>query len=220
MTSSAPALEMVDYRKQARPLPILQRILADATAEQIQVWAEAEAYSRLRETWGDAIHDRDRLSPCETLVIWTSPPGAAELREVLANTRPSRVIVFAVDPSMDQLQPFLQRLAGLVKHDLAKPGGWINPSRLAGATAQQVWAAQLGVEWLAANGHLSIINKKGEMNDLDLPEEVQDGMQIMSGGETNPLQAEALLEQIKNAIAETRAYRAYFSSHDPLVFDV
>ncbi len=169
------AVELVDYRSQDRPLPILQRLLTDVEVGKTQVWAEAEAYSRLRQSWGDAIRDRAQLAQCEQLVIWTIPPGAAELASAISRTQPRQVIVFANNPDMDLPQPFLERLAGLVKHALAKQNGWISYQHLACATAQQIWLVQLGIEWLAANGHLSII-EKGE--DVDVAR--------LSGEESRP----------------------------------
>jgi single-stranded-DNA-specific exonuclease len=217
----APAApELVDYRRQDQPLPILLRLLTDTEVGKIQVWAEAEAYSRLRQSWGDAIRDRTQLAQCEQLVIWTIPPGSNELASAISHTKPKQVIVFLSDPAMDLPQPFLERLAGLVKHALAKRNGWISYLQLACATAQQVWLVQLGIEWLAAKGNLSIIKNDDDMDVSDSPGGELNRVQVAAGGKIDPAQAAALLEQIQNSLDETRAFRAYFSHHDPLALDV
>lgn len=217
LVSAAPALEIIDYRKEAHPLPILQRLLAGAPAGQIQVWAEAEANSRLSQTPGGAIFDRQRLSACETLVIWTTPPGWAELQQVLVCTRPSRVVVFAVDPAMDQPQAFLQRLAGLLKHLLSKQDGWASLSRLAAATSQKEWTVRLGLEWLAATGKILILAPEHDTTMVDEMGEETGRLRIVQGGVIDPPQAAALLTQIQALLEETRAYRAYFLRREPLV---
>ena len=209
--STVPALEIIDYRNQAHPLPVLQRLLEGASAAQIQVWAEGEANFRLSQTLGGFVFDREWLSACETLVIWTTPPGWVELRQVITCCKPGRVVVFAVDPELDQAQAFLQRLAGLVKYVLSKQAGRASLTHLAAATAQKEAAVRLGLEWWAARGNISILNA-----DEDIPPAVdlaQEGLRlrIAPAGALDLPQAADLLEQLQLVLAETHAYRAYFS---------
>ena len=216
LVSAAPALEIIDYRNQAHPLPVLQRLLAEAPVDQIKVWAEAEANVRLSQVLGGIVFDRGRLSACERLVIWTTPPGWAELRDVLACTRPRQVVVFAVDPGLDQPQAFLERLAGLAKHVLSKQDGRASLARLASATAQKDWTVRLGLEWLAAMGHIRIIPTDETTEQGSAVEEKGEVMKITPGGLVDSSQAVLLLEQIQTLLEETHAYRAYFLNRDPL----
>jgi single-stranded-DNA-specific exonuclease len=214
LVSVEPALEIIDYRNQAHPLPILQRLLAGLSAVQIQVWAEGEAYSGLSQTLGSFVFDRERLSACETLVIWTTPPGWVELRQVITCCKPGRVVVFAVDPELDQAQPFLQRLAGLVKYVLSKQDGRASLTRLAAATAQKEWAVRLGLEWLAAMGHITILRIDELQEEVCDTEIVSDWLQIASGGVSDKSLAAVLLKQIQTLLEESHAYRAYFLRND------
>ncbi len=133
-------------------------------------------------------------------MVWTTPPGWAELQEVLTCTRPNRLVVFAVDPETDQPQAFLHRLAGLVKYVLSKQDGWATLSGLAAATAQKKWTVRLGLEWLAAMGHITIISTDEEITQADVVEEEVDRIRIVSGGVHDASQAAALLDQIQNLI--------------------
>jgi single-stranded-DNA-specific exonuclease len=216
LVSASPAREIIDYRNQAHPLPVLQRLLAGSTAQQAQVWAEAEARTRLSQTLGGIVFDRQHLSACETLVVWTTPPGWAEYRDVLARTHPQKVVVFAVDPGLDQAQDFLQRLAGLAKNALSKQDGWASLARLACATAQKEWTVRLGLEWLVAMGHISLISTDEIPNPMSALEEKGEGVKIVPGGVIDSPKASVLLEQIQTQLEEIHAYRAYFLHREPL----
>ncbi len=66
---------------------------------------------------------RLELIEADKLAIWTIPPGSAELRAVIAQVKPQTVYLFAADPGLDALEPFVKRLAGLVKYALSQRGG-------------------------------------------------------------------------------------------------
>ena len=132
---------IVDHRRAPQPLALLDQARSQSG---VQVWAEGEAR---RELGGQ---DRGQLAPADTLVIWTIPPGRAELQAALNQVKPKEVVLFADDPGMDQFDAFLQRLAGLAKHALRTADGLVSVQRLAAATAQREAAAWLGLRWLAA----------------------------------------------------------------------
>jgi single-stranded-DNA-specific exonuclease len=196
----APGRPLVeDYRLENHPLPILQRLVAEPGDRSLRIWAEAEAAKKLAERVpAELVGRRDELAgPLHTLVIWTSPASAADLQAVLLHTQPERAALFAVDPDEESLPAFLERLAGLARYALSRPERRATLSRLAAATAQRELTVLRGLEWLAAQGRLSLRQEAGEL--------------ILAPGGTADLKAaDQLLEQIRDLLDETRAYRAYY----------
>ena len=168
-------------------------MLADVVTQgDVAVWAEAEQRAEVN---GD---DRNGLQPAGTLVIWTSPPGRAELQAALAQVQPATVILVGADPGFAEMLPFLTRLAGLIKGRMAS-GEPIPVSWLAAATAQSEATARAGVRWLALQGHIRVVDETGA------------GLRIEPGnGEPlgDPAAAEAALTTL---LRETAAYRRYFA---------
>jgi single-stranded-DNA-specific exonuclease len=185
--------ELVDYRAEAHPRPLLERCRA---ADNTQVWAEAEA----REPTNGLL--RGQLSPAETLVIWTSPPGRAELQAAIERVQPKQIIVFGLEPASASLESFLQRLAGLVKYTFSSQNGSAEASlsHLAGACAQRESTTRKGLSWLETRGMLRILEQKGDLLRL----EAGDG-QVKAG-------APAIQDQLRVLLDETSAYRRFFRS--------
>ena len=199
-----PALE--DYRLEAQPLGILLRLLAQPPAGETLVWVEGKAAEMLTgRIPAEMARRRDELSePGHTLVIWTAPPSAADLRAVLQQVHPQRIVLFGVEPEEQSLQVFTSRLAGLVRYILARQGGNTKITRLAAATAQRELTVLKGIEWLAAQGHLSLL--------ID-----GDDVRLSSGSQADLQAASLLLEQLRDLFDETRAYRSFFRrAKDPL----
>jgi single-stranded-DNA-specific exonuclease len=193
LISQRPPIEVVDYRGQAHPLAILQRLLAEGD---VQVWREAEATGILDG------HDRFELQPSESLAIWTAPPSPAELRHALEKVSPQKIYLFGVLPEAGSPEAFLQRLAGLLKHALKASQGHASLSALAAATAQRRATVRLGLDWLAARGHIRVVSE--DVNEI-----------VIAAGDG--IRGEDLAEreaQLKAALAETAAYRAYFQKAD------
>lgn len=184
---------ILDYRRAPQPLTALEALRGQPG---VQVWCEAEARRTL------AGQDRSQLAPADTLVIWTTPPGPGELRTALGQVKPRTVVLFADDPGLDHLDAFLQRLSGLAKHALRHDDGLVSVNRLAAATAQREAALRLGLRWLAARGHLRIEAEEG------------DRVRLATGdGQTSPELA-AVTAQLRAALAESAAFRRYFSQAD------
>ncbi len=188
----------------ARPGVVDQRrtvqtaaVLADVRAQPgVQVWCEGEA----RRALGG--QDRSELTPGDTLVIWTIPPGRAELQTALNQVRPRQVVIFAADPGMDQLEAFVQRLAGLVKRNLRDDEGIISIERLAAATAQRTTVVRSGLRWLAGRGHLRIKAEEG------------DTLWLAPGDQSTSTDIGATTAQLRALLAETAAFRRYFGQVD------
>lgn len=199
-----PALE--DYRREAHPLPILLRLLAESPSDDLLVWVEGQAAEKLASHIpSDQARRRYELAePLHTLVVWTAPASPADLRAVLQRVRPQRVVLFAVEPEEQALQPFALRLSGLARHVLARPAGQASLERMAAAAAQRELTVLRGLEWLAAQGHLSL--------QVD-----GDEMRLSPGGASDPPAAALLAEQLRALLDETRAYRSFFRrAEDPL----
>jgi single-stranded-DNA-specific exonuclease len=188
-----PAVEIVDYRRAPNPRKLLEGLLAK---DDTQVWCEGDARA---EIGGQGRHE---LSPAKGLVIWTAPPGLAELRTVLERVSPQVVYLFAIDPGFDHPQTFLKRLSGLIKYALRSHDGRVSVASLAAATAQREVTVGKGIAWLAARGDLLVLGEDG--NELRLRE----------GNHSASADLPQIVAQLKNLLEETAAYRAHFAQAD------
>ena len=184
---------IVDHRRAPQPLALLDQVRSQSG---VQVWAEGEARREL------AGQDRAQLAPADTLVIWTIPPGRAELLLVLNQVKPKAVVLFANDPGIDQLDAFLARLAGLTKRALRTKEGQVSVLRLAAATAQRAAAVRSGLRWLAAGGHVRIEADEG------------DALRLAAGDGSASADLAAATAQLRELLAETAAFRRYFAQAD------
>lgn len=184
---SKPAV--VDHRHQPEPVAILEQLRNEI---EIQLWCEGEARRKLGG------RDRTGLESGETLVVWTTPAGRAELEDGLQHVQPKTVVLFAVNPGLDRPDAFLARLAGLVKRALSAKDGQISVRMLAAATAQREATVRVGLRWLAARGHVRIAAEEG------------DEVRIESGDGVLGVETSALMPQLQSLLEETAAYRRYF----------
>jgi single-stranded-DNA-specific exonuclease len=191
VSSPPPAtLEILDFRQEVHPLPVLQRLLAEADW---QVWREAGAKEHLDG------RDRSQLQPAEGLAIWTAPPGPAELAQALSRVTPRRVALFSIDPQLDEPRLFLSRLAGLVKYALKDGEALVSLEILAAATAQRVSVVSLGLAWLEVQGAVRMeLGPAGRVK-------------LSPGSGVKGPEAAALLERLRASLAETAAYRRYYA---------
>jgi single-stranded-DNA-specific exonuclease len=143
---------------------------------------------------------RFELHPADELAIYTTPPSPAELRRALALVKPKTVYVFAVPPAEEKPDDFLKRLAGLCKFALNQRGGQATLSALAVAMAARESAVEIGLQWLAAGGHLSV-SVDGDAVTLSAQKP-----------EANPYLQKELFVALRGVLNETAAYRKYFAS--------
>ncbi|MFN8381629.1 MAG: single-stranded-DNA-specific exonuclease RecJ [Anaerolineales bacterium] len=158
------------------------------------VWAEgadkAAGVSRLE------------LRQADELSIYTTPPSLVELRKALKVVKPKTVYVFAIQPAEEKPDEFLAHLAGLCKFVLNQRKGKTSVLELAAAMTARESAIQVGLEWLAASGQLTVMI---EDDTVTLSKEIQ---------EKKPyLQAELFIA-LKGILNETSAYRKYFATAD------
>jgi hypothetical protein len=190
LRAAAPSIEIVDYRRDPAPRRMLRQLQGQPG---LQVWSEAEARAEV------AGLDRYELGAAGSLVIWTAPPGPAELRAVLEKTAPARVYLFGVDPGLDEPDRFLKRLAGLTKRALSSSQGRVCISTLAAATAQREVTVRAGLAWLVARGHLVV------------SEEDDDEVHLVAGDRAAGVDLSQAAARLKDLLEETAAYRAHFA---------
>lgn len=140
------------------------------------------------------------LTPADELTIYTTPPSPAELRKALEIVKPKIVYVFGIAPSEQKPDEFLTYLAGLCKFVLNQRRGKTTISELAAASAARESAIQLGLQWLAAGGQLTV---SIEDDDVLLSKETQ---------EPNPYLKAELFIALRGVLNETAAYRKYFAT--------
>jgi hypothetical protein len=190
---AVPALDVRDYRGQLHPLALLQEMEG-----QLQVWAEGEALKALSGS-GYNVRQRLELEPATDLVVWTAPPDHATWQQALARVNPQRLALFALPVETDALEAFLARLGGLVKYALNQRAGRVELPMLSTAMAHTSRTVRVGLEWLAAQGHLVIVEGVGDIL-------------LLARGEGLPAaDTEQILERLRAGLEETRAYRAYFA---------
>jgi len=116
--------------------------------------------------------------------------------------KPKVVYVFGVPPAEEKPEDYLNRLAGLCKYVINQRGGKVTVHELAAAMASRESAVQIGLEWLAAGGQLSV----------SIDEDIVALSAVKQ--EKNPyLQAELFIA-LKGILKETSAYRKYFATID------
>jgi len=186
-----PTIAVVDHRGESDCQAILQRL---QVKQDVLVWSEGNA-----EVDG---RDRYALEPSETLAIWTTPPGAPELRAALSRVSPETVHLFGVNPEFDHPRGFLTRLAQSVERAINTEGGRVELSTLASETAQRQETVRTGLAWLEGRGHIVVLEERDREIRLAPGEQ--------AAGSASP-EAEA---HLRSLLKETAAYRAFFARSD------
>lgn len=147
--------------------------------------------------------DRLHLHPSDDFAIWTSPPCRADLQSAVSVAGAHRIYLVGVAPLPQSAENFLTQLAGLAKFAMNQRAGRVVPAELAAALAQRELAVRLGLEWLAAGGHVRI-------------EETEDGLRLAPGNSAPDKRVQReLLAGVRSVLEETSAYRSYFSRVTP-----
>ena len=193
-----PVIAIQDYRRAAHPLLVLRRLVVGGD---VQVWAEGEARQKLAQA-GVTASARHTLEPGLALAIWTIPPGREELQAALAAVTPLTIYLFAIEPETGVPERFLERLAGLVKYALNAKQGRVDLVALSAAVAQSESAVRAGLAWLHSRGSVVILGQSGGQWLLGVGE-----------GREQPDAAEQLA-RVKEALAESAAFRAYYQRLD------
>lgn len=148
--------------------------------------------------------NRLELTQADELTLYTTPPSPAELRKALEIVKPKIVYAFCIPPAEQKPDEFLTYLAGLCKFVLNQRRGKTTISELAAASAAREGTIQIGLQWLAASGQLTVTI---EDDAVALSKDTQ---------EKNPyLQAELFIA-LRGVLNETSAYRKYFATANDL----
>jgi len=158
------------------------------------VWAEG----------GDKVRGKTRseLVQSDEFVIYTTPSSPADLQNAMEIVKPKKIHVVGISPISKKTDEFLSHLAGMAKYAINNKEGKVLIKELASAMATRESAVRIGLEWLAAGGHVSIVPEK---EAFILSSEKND---------TNPYLQKELYIAVKGILEETNAYRTYFSQAD------
>lgn len=154
------------------------------------IWAEGADKAKGR--------NRYELSQVDEFAIYTTPPSSQDLRAALDVVKPRRIYVFAVSPQAMSTDEFLKQMAGLAKFVINQRAGKVTVQELAAVTSQREGAVQIGLEWLAAGGHISA---RAEPEAYHLS---------AGNSNTNQYLQKELYTAVKGILQETAAYRAHF----------
>jgi single-stranded-DNA-specific exonuclease len=183
-------VDIIDYRHLMDPLAKLRQCLAEDP--QVSVWGEGQ----LPEDF--PFKGRHELEHTRHLVIWTVPPSQSVLHKVIDLTQPKTVTVFGVDPQLDDLNRFLNRLGGMAKYVIAHLGGEVSIERLAAACASQAETVGIGLQLWGARGELAV-EFEGETVYL-----------IAGTNEPDPAAIENYTAILRSLLEESGAFRSYF----------
>jgi single-stranded-DNA-specific exonuclease len=158
-------------------------------------------------TWAEGTEKKGKsryeLHQADEFAIWTTPPSLTELREALEIVKPRIIYLYAINPAEEKAEEFLSHLAGLVKFAIHQRSGKLKIPELAAITAQREATIKLGLEWLAASGHIIIESENEEYH-------------LVSGNRlVNPYLQSELFIAVKGYLEETSAFRSHFTRADP-----
>ncbi len=147
-TRPSVAVQSIDLRVHPQPVMEIKRHME---GESCVVWAEnAEAGGLPGVTRLD-------LMRAETLVVWTAPASDGLLEDALRKVGPKTVVWVCRDPRESGALAFLNRLAGLIKYALKMYDGRLSVEKLAAVCGQRVDAVLAGLEVLAGQGWIGIV---------------------------------------------------------------
>jgi hypothetical protein len=127
------------------------------------------------------------------------PPSLQVLESAIVKVQPEKVIVFAADPGFDDRVVLLRLLAGMVKHAVRVLEGEAVLERAAARMSQTCTVVRAGLDYLAADGILTVFEK-------------EDGVWRIAPGDGQLDAEERILARLRldALLAETAAYRDYF----------
>jgi hypothetical protein len=116
----------------------------------------------------------------------------------LALVKPRQVFLVGQPSPFDTLPVFIKQLMGLVKYALMHKEGEVIFEELAGVLGHRSTTIRLGIDWLVAQGKLSIYVEESDLL-------------VLRPDQRPPTPEAPTVENlIQTALAETAAYRKFF----------
>ena len=193
ISSPKPHIHVIDHRHAPEPIKVLAEIIR---SPDVQIWCENDDRESLHAV------DRMHLSPSRALVIWSIPPGPAELRQAVELTTPQVIYLFAAPNAFDDFEAFLKRLTGLLKYAIRHRAGKVNVAELAAATGHRNITIRLGLQWLQMHDHIQLLA------------EGQDQYTLSLGSGKSDSSDPTIISCLKTLLTETATFRQYYRSTD------
>lgn len=180
-----------DQRQLAAPITWLQ--VTNEENPDLTIWAEGDLKLPFQSLARHQLTQKTKI-----LVIWTAPPSHRSLSEILMQTDPEEIIVIGIDTRLDAYQPFMERLAGLVKFAVKNKQGKASLVELASACAAEENTILIGLQLWEAMGKIKF-TQDDQIFTIDLVH-------------TNPEPSLINIYQplLNSLLDETRAFRRYF----------
>jgi single-stranded-DNA-specific exonuclease len=195
-------IEFIDWRKIPDPQSLLSNHAPPTTPGQLPptnvllIWSEAASFPPFP---GLSPLPRHKLQHAETMIIWTAPPGQDILQQAIVAVRPERIVLVGQPSPFDTLPAFIKQLMGLIKYAMIHKEGEVYLEELAAALGHRFTTVRLGIDWLVAQGKLSIYVEEEAL------------LVLRSDQRSANAETAATLETIlKSILAETAAYRRFF----------
>ncbi len=176
----------IDWRYEPNPQALLTKLQSPS------IWAEGVTVP------GQAVLRRHQLQPANTFVIWTAPPDHNLFQQAVNAVIPQQIYVVGQPLALDTFPAFVQQLMGSIKYALTHKEGEIVVDELAAALGHRAKTTRLGIDWLIAQGRLSLYVE-------------EDDILVVRLAQNTPNTIASTLETVlKEILTETAAYRRFF----------
>ena len=146
--------------------------------------------------------DRYNLVQADQLFVWSLPASMQDLRAAIETVKPGEIFIFSRSPGSEELKPFLERLAGLLKFALIHKNGNVTISQLASATGQKESAVRIGLTYLSNTGVISIVSQNNDDYTISAP--------VIN----TSFYQDTSLPILEKILQETKAFRKFFVEQD------
>ena len=187
------SIENIDLRHSGTPAVELERLIDQG---EIQIWKEGNDDFKVNGL------SRSNLQPGHNLVIWSVPASYAVLRQIIRTVRPKTLYWFLLAPAEHQLPVFLRQLASIIKHQLNRGECFFSASSLAASLAASEDIVELGINWLASKGSITIEDREADEFTLKL------------GGEADPAAQEKMEQSLLRVFQELQAFTSHLRQTD------
>ncbi|MEM7344619.1 MAG: single-stranded-DNA-specific exonuclease RecJ [Chloroflexota bacterium] len=183
-------IELIDWREQEN----IKQQVQNLTTESMVIWAEGLHQTTLLTL------PRHQLHPADTLVVWHAPPAQDIFQQIIQVVTPKHIYLVGQPSELDLFPAFVKQLMGLVKYAIMHHEGEVQFEMVAAALGQRVETAQLALQWLVAQGKLSILVEEEDLLVVRPDHQAPD---------TTVSRKQQILQ---SKLAEAAAYRKFFKT--------